>query len=81
MKGIVECSNGEEVYRYNYRKGSALDDVHCSQKDAEKGLCLAKCLGGSDETTYSGKNGNQGAFSLSNFGIQTRGESQSTIYE
>lgn len=55
LKGIVECSNGEEVYRYNYRKGSALDDVHCSQKDGAKGLCLAKCLGGSDETNYSGK--------------------------
>ena len=78
LKGIVECSNGKDVFRYNYRKGSALNDVQCSQKDGKKGLCLAKCLDGSDETTYNGKK--RGSAYLIVSRVQMSGESQSTVY-
>ena len=44
LKGIVECANGQQVFRYNYRNGSNRSDLDCHQtSEKPQHYCLNKC--------------------------------------
>merc|ERR1739838_1188460 len=44
LKGIVECANGQKMFRYNYRNGSNRSDLDCHQtSEKPEHYCLNKC--------------------------------------